>query len=95
MSKDPKPDWSKSTEVDWKRFDRPIPSWFTDAKLGIFIHWGAYSVPAFGEPIGELGTIGLNTILMLNGISTQFESKDHLRLNITLKNLMTRHMMNF
>ena len=26
-----------------------IPSWYQDAKLGIFIHWGAYSVPAFGS----------------------------------------------
>lgn len=61
MSIDPKPDWSKSKPVDWSRFDRPIPAWFTDAKLGIFIHWGAYSVPAFGEPIGELGTIDFKT----------------------------------
>ncbi|BAY18195.1 hypothetical protein NIES21_40390 [Anabaenopsis circularis NIES-21] len=22
-----------------------VPDWFKDAKLGIFIHWGAYSVP--------------------------------------------------
>ena len=26
-----------------------IPEWFKDAKLGIFIHWGVYSVPAFGS----------------------------------------------
>lgn len=26
-----------------------IPDWFTDAKLGIFIHWGVYSVPAYGS----------------------------------------------
>ncbi|GAB3016365.1 alpha-L-fucosidase [Niabella terrae] len=26
---------------------RPIPSWYTDAKFGIFIHWGLYSVPAW------------------------------------------------
>jgi len=26
---------------------RPIPKWFTDAKFGIFIHWGLYSVPAW------------------------------------------------
>lgn len=26
-----------------------IPEWYADAKLGIFIHWGAYSVPAFGS----------------------------------------------
>ncbi|MBN1579952.1 MAG: alpha-L-fucosidase [Anaerolineae bacterium] len=24
-----------------------IPAWFHDAKLGIFIHWGLYSVPAY------------------------------------------------
>lgn len=24
-----------------------VPRWFDDAKLGIFIHWGLYSVPAF------------------------------------------------
>jgi alpha-L-fucosidase len=24
------------------------PEWFRDAKFGIFIHWGVYSVPAFG-----------------------------------------------
>jgi alpha-L-fucosidase len=28
---------------------RPYPAWFRDAKLGIFIHWGVYSVPAYGE----------------------------------------------
>jgi alpha-L-fucosidase len=26
-----------------------IPAWFRDAKFGIFIHWGVYSVPAFGN----------------------------------------------
>jgi alpha-L-fucosidase len=25
------------------------PRWYTDAKFGIFIHWGAYAVPAFGS----------------------------------------------
>ena len=25
------------------------PEWFQDAKFGIFIHWGVYSVPAFGN----------------------------------------------
>jgi alpha-L-fucosidase len=24
-----------------------VPQWFADAKLGIFIHWGLYSVPAY------------------------------------------------
>jgi alpha-L-fucosidase len=26
-----------------------VPDWFKDAKLGIFIHWGVYAVPAFGN----------------------------------------------
>lgn len=26
-----------------------IPQWYQDAKFGIFIHWGVYSVPAFGN----------------------------------------------
>ncbi|HME53429.1 MAG TPA: alpha-L-fucosidase [Candidatus Lokiarchaeia archaeon] len=27
--------------------NRALPSWFDDAKLGIFIHWGLFSVPAY------------------------------------------------
>ena len=27
---------------------RPIPQWYQDAKFGIFIHWGVYSVPSWG-----------------------------------------------
>lgn len=27
----------------------PVPRWFQDAKFGIFLHWGVYSVPAFGN----------------------------------------------
>jgi len=30
---------------------RPIPSWWTDAGLGILVHWGPYSVPAWA-PLG-------------------------------------------
>ncbi len=28
----------------------PLPDWYNDAKLGIFIHWGLYSVPAWANP---------------------------------------------
>ena len=24
-----------------------VPEWFRDARLGIFVHWGPYSAPAF------------------------------------------------
>lgn len=37
--------------------ERPTPEWFTTSPFGIFIHWGAYSVAAWAEPIGALGTV--------------------------------------
>ncbi|HEX8985378.1 MAG TPA: alpha-L-fucosidase, partial [Bryobacteraceae bacterium] len=34
--------------ADWASIDkRPSPPWFQEAKFGIFIHWGVYSVPSF------------------------------------------------
>lgn len=36
-------------EANWASLDtRPNPQWFEDAKFGIFIHWGVYSVPSWG-----------------------------------------------
>jgi alpha-L-fucosidase len=32
--------------------DHVAPVWFRDAKLGIFVHWGAYSVPGWAPPTG-------------------------------------------
>ncbi|MCK4919893.1 MAG: alpha-L-fucosidase [Bacteroidales bacterium] len=33
---------------DWESLDtRPVPDWFSDAKFGIFVHWGLFSVPAY------------------------------------------------
>ncbi|XP_025073306.1 putative alpha-L-fucosidase [Pogonomyrmex barbatus] len=46
---------SRSTEIPkyvptWSSLDnRSLPSWYDDAKLGIFIHWGVFSVPSFGS----------------------------------------------
>jgi alpha-L-fucosidase len=38
-------------EPKWESLDRrPAPEWFLDAKFGIFIHWGTYSVPGWGAP---------------------------------------------
>jgi alpha-L-fucosidase len=35
-------------DATWESIDsRPCPQWYTDAKFGVFIHWGVYSVPAF------------------------------------------------
>jgi len=29
--------------------EAPVPAWFSDRRLGIFIHWGLYSVPAYSN----------------------------------------------
>ncbi len=35
-------------QPNWESLDkRPVPQWYQDAKFGIFIHWGVYSVPGF------------------------------------------------
>ena len=35
---------------DWESLQNyKVPEWYMDAKFGIFIHWGVYSVPAFGN----------------------------------------------
>ena len=35
---------------NWSSLDsRPLPSWYDEAKFGIFLHWGVYSVPSFGS----------------------------------------------
>src|SRR6266853_5863526 len=39
---------AQTYQPNWESIDRrPVPAWFTDAKFGIFIHWGVYSVPAY------------------------------------------------
>ena len=35
----------------------PIPDWYQDAKFGIFIHWGLYSVPAFASRLGSISEV--------------------------------------
>lgn len=39
---------AQDIEPTWESIDaRPVPEWFSDAKFGIFVHWGPYSVPAW------------------------------------------------
>jgi len=36
--------------ADWQSLQKyEVPDWYKDAKFGIFIHWGVYSVPAYGS----------------------------------------------
>lgn len=42
--------FAQTYQPTWESLDkRPIPQWFTDAKFGIFIHWGVYAVPGWSS----------------------------------------------
>ncbi len=46
MSQDQKPTF----EATWESLKQyRVPAWYQQGKFGIFIHWGVYSVPAFGN----------------------------------------------
>ena len=46
-----------------------VPAWYSDANLGIFIHWGLFSVPAFA-------VTGLNMVESMEkrGIEEHFKN---------------------
>jgi len=44
---------AQTSEPSWESLNqRGYPQWFSDAKLGIFVHWGLYSVPAYASKEG-------------------------------------------
>lgn len=41
-------------DANWESLDRrPVPQWWTEAKFGIFVHWGPYAVPAYAPTDAE------------------------------------------
>ena len=49
--KKPEATEAESYAADWESLSKheASPEWFRDAKLGIYFHWGVYSVPAYGS----------------------------------------------
>ena len=40
---------AKKYDPNWTSLDsRPLPTWYDEAKFGIFMHWGVFSVPSAG-----------------------------------------------
>lgn len=40
----------KAYDPTWGSLDsRPLPPWYDQSKIGIFIHWGVFSVPGLGS----------------------------------------------
>ena len=67
---------------DWESLGSyQVPGWYKDAKFGIFIHWGVYSVPAFGSEwyprmMYQQGSPEYKHHLATYGPLTQFGYKD-------------------
>ena len=39
-------------DPDWPSLDsRPLPQWYDEAKIGVFMHWGPYSVPGIASEV--------------------------------------------
>ena len=56
-------------EPTWESIDRrPTPQWFSEARFGIFIHWGSYAVPGYAPVIhGKLAYAEWYWHAMTNG----------------------------
>jgi alpha-L-fucosidase len=77
----------------------PLPQWYADAKLGIFIHWGLYSVPGWavltaeGEKLSPEEYLKRNpyaewyyNTMRLDGSPTQQYHKEHFGANYNYYN---------
>lgn len=53
------------------------PKWYKDAKFGIFIHWGAYAVPAFGNEWYVRNMFQKQTDVYKHHVETYGEPKDY------------------
>ena len=59
--------------------DREVPQWFRDAKLGIFVHWGVYSVPAWAPPAGPKGDGGTQLLDLFHIDAESMQDADRQR----------------
>jgi len=68
--------------AEWSSLSKQqVPQWFRDAKFGIFIHWGVFSVPAFGSEwysrnLYQQGDPDFAHHVASYGVQTQFGYKD-------------------
>jgi alpha-L-fucosidase len=63
----PAPKDVQKFEPNWESISKhKVPKWYDDAKFGIFVHWGLYSVPAWAPPVGKLHEVDWDTWFKTN-----------------------------
>jgi alpha-L-fucosidase len=61
------PEAAETYQPNWESLARhEAPAWFKDAKLGIFIHWGVYSVPGWAPTEGQYGELTREQFFKVN-----------------------------
>lgn len=69
--------WAQKFEPTWESLDkRSTPAWFDEGKFGIFIHWGVYSVPAWG-PKGKYSEWYWNDMMNRDGETWKFHARTY------------------
>ena len=64
-------------EPNWESLKHySVPEWYQDAKFGIFIHWGVYSVPAWG-PKGKYSEWYWHDMQNKNGETWKFHARTY------------------
>jgi alpha-L-fucosidase len=72
-----------------------VPAWYDNAKLGIFIHWGLYSVPAWAPPSGELGKVDMSRWFYENAYAEWYLNSLRLKGSPTYKHHVETYGANF
>ena len=86
----------KRYEATWDSIrTHTVPDWYNDAKLGIFIHWGLYSVPAWAPPSGELGKVDRNKWFYQNPYAEWYLNSLRLKDSPTYKHHIETYGANF
>ncbi|CAG0915545.1 unnamed protein product [Notodromas monacha] len=66
-----------SYEPTWESLDaRPLPSWYDEAKIGVLVHWGLYSVPGVGSEWFWWALRGQKKPSYLQFMRDNFKAKD-------------------
>ena len=56
----------------------PVAQWFKDAKFGIFIHWGVYAVPAWGDALAYHAAEWYSYAMHISGAGLDTTYQHHL-----------------
>lgn len=57
----------------------PVAPWFPDAKFGVFIHWGVYAVPAWGDALPYHSAEWYSYAMHISGAGLDTTYQHHLR----------------